>query len=209
MSDDTAVASPPQTVSFTRMKDGTREDFQLIDRLWRDYCAGTADQMLAHLRLLEGSFDGLKVSRLEHCLQAGSRAHRDGADIDWVVTALLHDVGDVLAPHNHAEIVGAMVRPFVREECSWVVQHHNSFQNVYYAHFVGDDQFAREKYRGHPYFQAAVDFCERWDQPSFDPDYDTLGLEFFEPLLREVFAREAWSPAHIHAPRWTWPDTAP
>lgn len=181
-------------VNFVRMKDGTREDYVLIDALERDFASGTADRLLDALRGLEDSMGGYKVSRLEHSLQTATRAWKSGADDDWIVSALLHDLGDVLAPYNHDEYAATILRPFVREQCAWVVAHHAEFQNIYYAHFVGGDQHKRERHRGHIYFDDCVDFCEYWDQESFDPDYPTQPLEFFEPILRKVFARRAHDP---------------
>jgi predicted HD phosphohydrolase len=180
------------TVGFTEMKHGTRADYELLARYEDDYAAGTADRLLAQLSKLAGGLSGYRISRLEHSIQSAARAEADGADIDWIVAALLHDIGDELAPHNHDSIAADIIRPYVREQVSWVVQHHGIFQMVYYAHHYGQDPEARRKYADHPYYQDAVDFCERWDQASFDPDYESPPLEHFAPMVREVFARPAW-----------------
>ncbi|WP_420441967.1 HD domain-containing protein [Candidatus Palauibacter sp.] len=180
-------------MSFTRMADGTREDYEMLADLEDEFAAGTADRVLAHLRQLSGSMGGYKVDRLEHSLQSATRAHRDGAEEEMVVAALLHDIDDLLAPHSHGELAALLLRPFVTERTHWIVRHHGLFQRVYYAHHVGGDPDARDKYRDHPWFQDAVDFCHRWDQCSFDPDYESLPLEFFEPMVRRVFAREPFS----------------
>jgi len=185
------------TVNFTQMKDGTAEDYELLDMLEAAYAAGTADRILEHLQRLEHSFGGYQISRLDHSLQSATRAERDGADIDWVVTALLHDIGDDLAPFNHDSIAAAIIKPYVREECSWVCEHHGIFQMVYYAHFHGADPDIRDRFRDHPYYQAAVDFCERWDQASFDPTYETLPLAHFVPIVHDVFSREPWDASHV------------
>ncbi len=187
-----ATPSGP-VVSFTRMVDGTREDYEMLADLEDEFAAGTADRVLAHLRQLSGSMGGYKVDRLEHSLQSATRAHRDGAEEEMVVAALLHDIDDLLAPHSHGELAALLLRPFVTERTHWIVRHHGLFQRVYYAHHVGGDPDARDKYRDHPWFQDAVDFCHRWDQCSFDPDYESLPLEFFEPMVRRVFAREPFS----------------
>lgn len=189
----TAPTRTTETVGFTRMKDGTREDYELLDRFERQHAAGTAERILQALGALEHSLAGYQVSRLEHSLQTASRAKRDGADIDWVVAALLHDLGDELAPYNHDAFAAAILEPYVGEEVTWVIRHHGLFQRTYYAHHMGGDPDARERYRDHPHYQACVDFCERWDQASFDPHYDSLPLEAFAPLVREVFAREPWA----------------
>lgn len=185
-------------VSFTRMKDGTREDYELLAELEKPYHAATPDRILDELRRQgESTLEGYRITRLDHGLQAGSRALREGADVDWVVGALLHDIGDGLAPQNHDRFSAEVIRPFVRWEVSWVVEHHGIFQMLYYGHHYGWDRNARERYRQHPCFHACADFCERWDQSSFDPDYDSEPLETFEPMVREVFGRKAYDPVVI------------
>ena len=181
------------TVTFTSMAEGTREDYELLGRLGADFAAKTADRVLEQLRGLSGSLAGYKVDRLEHSLQAATRAHRDGADEEMVVALLLHDIGDLLSPHNHSELAAAVLRPYVSEKTYWIVRHHGLFQSYYYAHHHGGDRNARDRYRDHPWYQDAVDFCHRWDQPSFDPDYKWLALEVFEPMVRRIFAREPFS----------------
>jgi predicted HD phosphohydrolase len=157
---------------------------------------GTADRILRELRLQEEeTLPGYKITRLEHGLQAATRAWNDGADVDWVVAALLHDIGDGLAPQNHDRFAVEILRPYLREEVVWTVEHHASFQMYYYAHHYGWNQHEREKYRDSPYFQSCVDFCERWDQSSFDPTYETKPLASFEPVIYEAFSRKAHDPA--------------
>ena len=183
-----------QTVAFTQMKDGTRADYELLAEQERAYAAGTADRLLAALQELDRGISGYKISRLGHSLQTATRARRDGADADWIVTALLHDIGDSLAPHNHDEMAAAILHPFVREQCTWVCATHGDFQLVYYGHHLGADPEKRQRHRASPYFDDCADFCERWDQASFDPDYATDPLESFAPLVREVFARKPYAP---------------
>jgi len=108
-----------------------------------------------------------------------------------VVAALLHDIDDLLAPHSHGELAALLLRPFVSERTYWIVKHHGLFQYYYYGHHVGGDRNARDKYRDHPWYQDAVDFCHKWDQCAFDPEYESLPLEFFEPMVKRVFGREA------------------
>ena len=185
-----------ETVSFTAMKDGTREEYELLARLEKTFLALTADRVLDELRRAdEVTLEGYKISRLTHGLQSATRAMRDGADIDWVVGALLHDIGDGLAPQNHDRMSAEVIRPFVRWDVAWVVEHHGIFQMLYYAHHYGWDRDARERFRDHPCFDSCAEFCERWDQSSFDPDYPTEPLSRFEPMLREVFGRKAHDPA--------------
>ena len=184
------------TVSFTQMKDGTAEDYALLHEKEQPYLAGTADRLLKELASqADETLSGYKITRLGHALQSATRARREGADIDWVVSALLHDIGDGLAPQNHDKFAAEILRPFVREECTWVVEHHGIFQMVYYAHHYGWDPEKRQEFKDHPCYQSCVDFCERWDQSSFDPDYPTEPLEAFEDDVREVFSRKAYDPA--------------
>jgi predicted HD phosphohydrolase len=119
------------------------------------------------------TLEGYRITRLEHGLQSATRAERDGADIDWIVAALLHDIGDGLAPQNHDRMSAEVIRPFVRWDVAWVVEHHGIFQMLYYAHHYGWDRNARDRFRDHPCFDSCAEFCERWDQSSFDPDYDS------------------------------------
>ena len=188
-------ASPPTvpTVTFTSMAAGTREDYELLERLEAQFACGTAERVLDQLRGLAGSLAGYKVDRLEHSLQSATRAYRDGADEEMVVAALLHDIGDLLAPHNHSEMAAAVLRPYVSERTYWVVRQHGLFQSYYYAHHTGGDRNARDRYIDHPWYQDAVDFCHRWDQSSFDPEYESLSLDFFEPMVQRVFAREPFT----------------
>lgn len=189
-----------ETVKFHQMKDGDEADYALLAKLEKPFLALTADRVLKELaHQAEDTLAGYKISRLEHALQAATRAEADGADKDWIAAALLHDIGDGLAPQNHDRFAAEMLRPYMREEVIWVVEHHASFQLYYYAHHYGWNRHEREKYRGSPYYQSCADFCERWDQSSFDPDYPTKPLEYFEPLVREIFSRKAYDPAVTQA----------
>jgi len=185
-----------KTVEFTAMKDGTKDEYLFLKPLEDHHIQGTADRVIRELKLQEEeTLPGYKITRLTHGLQAATRAYREGADVDWVVAALLHDIGDGLAPQNHDRFAAEILRPYMREEVVWTVEHHASFQMYYYAHHYGWNQHEREKYRASAYFQSCADFCERWDQSSFDPDYPTEKLDFFLPMVREVFARKAHDPA--------------
>ncbi|MEO1197653.1 MAG: peptidase [Pseudomonadota bacterium] len=189
-----------RTVSFSQMKDGTKEDYLLLEELEKPFVDATAERLLAALAAQEDeTLTGYKISRLGHGLQAATRAMDDGADIDWIVSALLHDIGDALAPYNHDEYAAAILRPFVREECTWVVEHHAAFQAYYYAHHHGGNRHRRDQFKDTPHYKACVDFCERWDQSSFDPAYPTKPLDTFAPMVREVFARKPNDPSVIRA----------
>ncbi|MEP1520349.1 peptidase [Ascidiaceihabitans sp.] len=181
-------------VNFTQMKDGTKAEYDFLTKHETEHTKGTADRLLKALVDLDEGLSGYQITRLGHSLQSATRAHRDGADIDWVVSTLLHDIGDIYAPYNHDEYAATILRPFVREQCSWCVQTHGDFQMIYYGHHVGGNPDKRDAHKGHIYFDDCVTFCERWDQSSFDPDYDTLPIEFFAPMVHEVFARTPYDP---------------
>lgn len=178
-----------QTVSFTRMQDGTREDYELLDRMEGDFKAGLADRILHSLKGLEHSFSGYQVNRLQHSLQGATRAQRAGESDEYVVAVLLHDIGDDLAPYSHSELAAAILRPFVSDRLYWIVRHHGLFQMYYYAHHCGGDRNARDHFKDHRWYQDAVDFCHQYDQNCFDPDYANEPVEFFEPILRRVLAK--------------------
>lgn len=186
-----------QQVGFIRMKDGTRDDYKFLEHLEAEYNEGLADRILEALAGLEHTLSGYKVNRLQHSLQAAARAEADGADEELIVGALIHDLGDHLAPYNHSQYAGSIIRPYVRGEVTWILHHHGLFQNFYYVHHFGGDRNERDRYKDHPWYQSAVDFCENWDQASFDPDYPTPGLEHFAPMVRRIFGRKAFDPAVI------------
>jgi len=191
------AAAPTGVVSFTAMADGTAADYALLDRYERVHAAGLADRVLAALEVLDGSLGGYRISRLEHSLQTATRARLDGASIEWVVAALVHDIGDELAPFNHSEYAAAILQPYVAEEVHWVIRHHGVFQGYYYAHHLGGDRNARDRYRGHRWAALCEAFCARWDQTSFDPDFPIHPLDSFDDEVREVFGRVAWDPAVV------------
>jgi predicted HD phosphohydrolase len=184
-------------VSFQRMEDGTREDYEFLDRSEREYALGLPDTILGALAKLDHTLQGYPVSRLEHSLQTATRALRDGADDELVAAALIHDVGDELAPYNHAEIAAGILRPYVRPEVTWIVEQHGLFQSYYYAHQSGGNRNGRDRFRDHPWYQACLDFCANWDQCSFDPRYEWQPLSSFEPLIRRIFTRPPHDPRYV------------
>ena len=177
-------------VKFTQMKDGTKEDYDLLSKYEEKFSKDLPDRILEALKNLDSSVDGYQVTRLEHSLQSATRAEKDGADEEMVVATLIHDIGDNLAPHNHSQLVASVLRPYVSEKIYWIILHHGIFQEYYYAHHIGGDRNARDKFKDHPYYQDAVDFCEKWDQKSFDPNYESYSLEYFEPKVRKLFSKE-------------------
>ena len=184
-------------VSFTQMKAGTREDYLFLDQSERQFARQLPDRVLAVLRDLDHSVEGYPVTRLEHSLQTATRARRDGADDELVLAALIHDMGDLLAPYNHAAVAAAVIQPYVREEVTWIVEQHGLFQTYYYVHHLGGDRHMRDRLREHRWYEACVHFCEHYDQCSFDPKYPSEPLAAFEPLVREIFGRRP------HDPRYT------
>jgi len=175
-----------KTVNFTRMEDGTREEYEFLDRMEDEYKAGLPDRILDSLRKLEHSLSGYRINRLEHSLQGATRASRAGEADEMIVAVLLHDIGDDLAPYSHSEMAAAILRPFVSEKIYWIIKHHGVFQMYYYAYHCGGDRNAREMFKDNPWYQDAIDFCHNYDQNCFDPDYDSEPLEFFDPILRRV-----------------------
>jgi predicted HD phosphohydrolase len=175
--------------AFTNMEEGTADDWRVISSHFLPYARALPDRILAHLRLLEGDCGGFAVDRLTHSLQTATRAHRDGRDEEYVVCALLHDIGDTLGSFNHADVAAAIVKPFVSEENHWMVEKHAIFQGYYFFHYIGGDRNLREQFRGHRWFERTAEFCARYDGPAFDPAAETLPLAFFEPMLRRIFAQ--------------------
>ena len=181
------MAKTEQT-NFSAMRDATREDYRIIGKHSLEFFAGLPDRILAHLSLLAGDTGGYAVDRLTHSLQTATRAQRDGRDDEYVVCALIHDIGDTLASANHAELAAVILEPFVSEKNHWIVEQHAIFQGYYFFHHFELDRNMRDRFREHEYWRDCAEFCEKYDQNSFDPDYDTLPLEAFEPTLRAVFA---------------------
>ena len=182
------MTETPQTVRFTRMADGTFEEYAFLHRHEQDYVRGLPARLMAALERLADSFGGYRVSRLEHSLQSATRAEAAGEPEEMVVAALLHDIGDGLAPLSHSEMAAAILRPFVSERTHWIVAHHGLFQTFYYAHHQGGDRHARDKYREHAWYQDCINFCENYDQNCFDPDYESRPLAYFKPMIERVFA---------------------
>jgi predicted HD phosphohydrolase len=180
-----------ERATFTAMTESTREDWQVIARQMGGYMQGLPDRVLAHLRLLDGDFGGFAVDRLTHVLQTAARAERAGRPDDYVLCALLHDIGDVLGPYDHAAIAAAMVKPFVSPQLHWMVAHHAEFQGYYFFHHLGMDRDAREAYRDAPEFDLTAEFCEDFDQCAFDPSYPTPPLDHYAPLVRQLMGAGA------------------
>ena len=180
---------PADRAQFHAMAQGTQDDWAKIAMAAGPFNRGLPDRVLAHLKLLEGDCGGFAVDRMEHSLQSATLAHRDGMDEEYVVCALLHDIGDTLASYNHAELGATILKPFVSEENHWMLANHGIFQGYYFFHYLGLDRNMREQFRGHPAFERTAAFCARHDQNAFDPAYDTMPLDAFVPMLRRVMER--------------------
>ena len=178
------------TVKFTEMKNGSKEDYLLLDKHEQNYINGTADRIMKFMKELNSTLEGYKITRLEHSLQTATRALNDQASEEMIVAALLHDIGDELAPLNHAEYAAAVLKPYVSEKTHWIIEKHGEFQAYYYAHHLGGNRNKRDKYKDHKYYKDTLNFCEKWDQASFDPNYKSLTLKDFEPLVRKIFSRK-------------------
>ena len=189
MADTTPTVTPERPrAAFHAMAEGTAEDWRIIGGGSIELAVGLPDRLLDQLRLLGGDFGGFAVDRLEHSLQTATRAYRGDRDDEYVFCALMHDVGDLLGSFNHADVAAAIVKPFVSERNHWMVEQHAIFQGYCFFHHLGLDRDMRERFRGHEWFDHTAEFCHEYDQPAFDPAYDTLPLEHFEPLVRQMTA---------------------
>ena len=182
-----------EKVKFKQMKDGTKEDYLLLDKHEKKYIEGTADRIIKFMGGLNSTLEGYQVSRLEHSLQTATRAFHDQASEEMIVASLLHDIGDELAPLNHAEYAASVLKPYVSEKIHWIIEQHGIFQTYYYAHHLGGNKNKRDKFKGHKYYIDAVNFCENWDQKSFDPNFKSMTLKDFEPLVKKIFNRTPYS----------------
>ncbi len=180
-------------VSFTEMSKGTKEDYIFLDKHEKNFANKTADRIIKFMSNLTETLEGYQVSRLEHSLQSATRAYKNGESEEMIVAALLHDIGDELAPMNHSEYAAAILKPYVSERTHWIVEKHGEFQMFYYAHHLGGNKNKRDKYKEHKYYEDTINFCENYDQNSFDPNYKSLPLEFFKPMVKRIFSRKPYS----------------
>jgi predicted HD phosphohydrolase len=178
----------PERARFHHMKDGTAEDWKIIQGEFQAFAKTLPDRVLSHLKLLEGDCGGFPIDRLTHCLQTATLAHKDGRDEEYVVCALLHDIGDTLGPYNHADVAATLLQPFVSEQNHWMIQHHAIFQGYYFFHHLGLDRDMHRQFEGHEHYDYTREFIEKYDAPAFDPGAETYSLDFFEPMLRRVLA---------------------
>ena len=180
-------------VKFTEMKNGSKEDYLLLDKHEKKFAENTGERLLKFMSTLDDTLEGYKVTRLEHSLQTATRALNDKADDEMIVAALFHDIGDELAPLNHSEYAAAVLKPYVSEKTHWIIEKHGEFQMYYYAHHLGGNRNQRDKYKGHKYFLDTINFCEKWDQSSFDPNFKSLNIENFRPYVQKIFSRKKYT----------------
>ncbi len=178
-----------EQADFGSFEESTQEDWAIINRASKGFQQGLAQRILTHLKLLAGDYGGFPVDRLEHSLQTATRAHQAGCDEEYVACALIHDIGDTLGCYNHPDIAAAILQPFVSEKNHWIVQHHGIFQGYYFFHHLGLDRDMREQFRGHQWFAACADFCEKFDQPAFDKNFKSMPLDAFAPMVERLFEK--------------------
>lgn len=174
--------------NFKRMDESTAEDWSIIMSEHGGLVKALPDRILDQLRMLDSESGGFAVDRLTHSLQTARRAEVDGRDEAYLVCALLHDIGDVLGPLNHADIAAAILRPWVSDAHHWMVQKHAVFQGYYFWHYIGGDRNSRDALSGHEYYDLTEEFVRKYDMPAFDDEYATPPLEHYEPLIRSFFA---------------------
>ena len=179
-------------VNFTEMKNGTREDYQLLEKYEKDFERQTADRILKYLAAQTTTLEGYQITRLEHSLQAATRAYKNGESEEIVVATLIHDIGDDLAPMNHSQYAASILRPYVTERTYWIIQHHGLFQAYYSAEHLGGDKNARDKFKDHKHYEATIHFCENYDQASFDPNYKSMTLDEFYPMVQKIFSKKPY-----------------
>lgn len=175
--------------AFTTMEEGTQEDWDIINDTAFEHNASLPDRLISHLNLLDNDYGGFAVDRLTHSLQTATRAAEDGRDDEYVICALLHDIGDTLGPFNHADIAASILQPFVSEQNHWMVQKHAILQGYYFFHYLGLDRNMRDQFKEHEYYDYTEEFCRKYDQNSFDPDYTSMSLDDFVPALKSVMAK--------------------
>ena len=177
-------------VEFISMDKGTKEDYDLIAIHQSVNERGLSKRVIPWLQMMDVE-SPFQITMLQHSLQTATRADKDGADVETIVCALLHDIGDLISPSNHSQVSAALLRPYISEKNYWIVLNHGLFQGYYWVHHYDEDRNLRDKYKDHPYYQDCIDFCSKWDQKSFDPNYETKSLEHFIPMIEEIFSKEA------------------
>jgi len=177
-------------VSFRRLEDSTASDWELLTQAFAPFLDDLPNRIITQMRELAHDHGGFAVNRLEHCLQTATRAYNDGRDEEYVVCALLHDIGDILAPAAHADLAATILKPYVSPENHWMVEKHGIFQGYYFFHHIGLDRNMRDQFRDHQWFERTAEFCEKYDQPSFDPEFESMSLDDFVPMVRQILSSD-------------------
>lgn len=175
-------------MSFTRMDQGRVEDWMAIGQAVVQRQSSMPKIVKAMLLQLEDQVDGFAVNQLTHALQTATRALRAGASEEMIVAALCHDIGKVISVENHPAIAAEILKPYVSHETYEIVRTHQDFQGRHYYALMGKDPDARRQYADERWYEMATRFTDEWDQSSFDPEYDTLSMSHFEPMIDRVFA---------------------
>ena len=197
-----------EKVKFKRMDMGSPEEYEFLHEKEVQFTKELPDRLMIALNNLKNSLPGYEITRLHHSLQTASRAENDNADIELIVASLIHDLGDDLAPANHSQLASTIIRPYVREEVTWIIKMHGVFQLYYFGpkdydgKSIGIDKNLRDMFKDHKWYASCDKFCRDWDQLSFDPDYPTKPLSYFEPMLREVFTRVPFDPKYVENPEF-------
>ena len=179
------VATPEGRATFRTFEESTAEDWAIIAPQLAITQGMVADRVIGLMNDLRQDHGGFPIDRLEHSLQTATRAERDGRDNEYLLCALLHDLGDTLSPYNHPAIAASILKPFVSEANHFMVLNHGEFQGYYFWHYLGMDKNARDQFADSPHFDYTEEFCAKYDQAAFDPDYSSNPLEHYEPLIRE------------------------
>ena len=177
-------------VSFRRLEDSTASDWELLTQAFVPFLDDLPNRIINQMRELAHDHGGFAVNRLEHCLQTATRAYNDGRDEEYVVCALLHDIGDMLAPAAHADLAATILKPYVSPENHWMVEKHGIFQGYYFFHHIGLDRNMRDQFGDHQWFERTAEFCEKYDQPSFDPEFESMSLDDFVPMVRQILSSD-------------------
>ncbi|MEK6299408.1 MAG: HD domain-containing protein [Acidobacteriota bacterium] len=177
-------------MSFTRMDQGKVEDWMAIGARVAQRQSTMPAIIKSMLAQLEQQVDGFAVNQFVHGLQTATRAERAGASEELIVAALCHDIGKVVSVENHPAIAAEILKPYVSNETYEIVRTHQDFQGRHYYALMGKDANARSQYANEPWYDLATRFTDEWDQASFDPEYDTLPIEHFEPMIDRVFSKQ-------------------
>ena len=155
--------------SFRHLDPKTIEDCESLRNPGQENICGLPDRILATLEVLKNELSGYQFNRLEHFLQTVMRAKRNKADIELIVAAWIHGVGDDLASENHSHVASASSRPCVRAKITWTLEKHGLLQMYNFADKLLLEKDGKDTYPGHKFLSSVVNFCEKWNQISFGP----------------------------------------